>query len=280
MDEPILVVIVNYRLARHIDRLLNSGALEGHRVLLVDNDSEPERVRETAEAHGAELLLLDRNFGFAGAVNRGIAHAGEHGPVLLLNPDVSVDAEDLARLRLELTARHVTGVTPLLVNLDGSLQVGTAGGPFTLRGFIGYFLFLGHVLPAARGVFFTPRQLVGEVPPRWACMACLMLDGAAFHRYGPLPEFELMYGEDVAWGWAASRAGASFAIASDVRVVHAQGAAGASWRWTGALRRLAVRELGPVRGRIAVAAMWAGLEIRRLTRPGARGRPIRAVRPG
>ncbi len=260
------MVIVNYALADHVERLLDSGALVGQRVLLVDNASQPDHLRRLAVRHGAELLLLERNYGFAGAVNRGIAHAGEHGPVLLLNPDVRLGPSDVDELRHALIQRGLTGVTPLLVNVDGSVQVGTAGGPVTPTGFAVYFLFLSHLVPGARGTFYTRRQLAGALRPDWVCMACLLLDRDAFGRYGPIPEHELVYAEDVAWGWTASRAGARFAVVPGVRVVHEQGAAGGSRRWSSASARLALREHGPVKGRVALLAMRVGLGARRLLR--------------
>lgn len=264
MTEPVLVVVVNYGVVDHVERLMASGALLGQRVLLVDNDSQPQRLQAVARAHEAEVLLLDRNHGFAGAVNRALAHAGDHGPVLLLNPDVRLKASDVLALRRALAHGRLTGVTPLLLNRDGSVQVGTAGGPATLAGFVAYFLFVSHLVPAVGGVCHTRRQLLSGRAPAWACMACLMLDAQAFRRYGPIPEHELVYAEDVAWGWAASRRGACFAVLRDVCVVHEQGAAGASPRWRHALTRLAVRENGPARGRMASGAMVLGLAIRRL----------------
>ena len=221
-------------------------------------------MRALADRHGAEALLLGRNHGFAGAVNRAVGQAGDHGPVLLLNPDVHLGASDVASLRAALVEARFTGVTPLLVHGNGSVQVGTAGGPVTVAGFATYFLFLSHLVPSARGIFYTRRQLVRGVAPVWACMACLLLDGDAFARYGPLPEDEVVYAEDVAWGWSASRAGARFGVLQAVRVVHEQGAAGASPRWRGALARLAVRELGRSRGRLAQGAMWLGLGARQV----------------
>ncbi len=264
-EGSLVVLIVNYGLVDRIDSLLGSGALRGHRVLVVDNASEPERVRAVVSAHGGEALLLHRNYGFGGAVNRGVVHAGPPpGAWLLLNPDVRLDASTVSSLHRELVERRLTGVTPLLLDNGGSVQVGTAGGPLTLRGFAAYFLGLSHLLPRSRGVFFTRRQLLRGLEPSWACMACLMLDGDAFTRFGPIPEEELVYGEDLAWGWRASRGGGRFAVVPDVRVVHEQGAAGASRRWAPAVSRLAMREQGRVRGGLAVVIMWLGLLLRRM----------------
>lgn len=264
-DDPLLVVIVNYRLARYIDELLATGRLAGHDVLLIDNASEPEHLRQVADRHGSELLLLPYNFGFAGAVNRGLAHARPRSHVLLLNPDVRLPESAVSSLRQVLATRGLTGVAPLLLKADGSIQVGTAGGPVTLSGVAAYFLFASHLLPWIRGVFYTRRQLASALEPSWLGMGCLLLRGDAFDRFGPIPERELVYAEDVAWGWAATRAGARFAVVPQVRVVHEQGAAGESTRWRGAFVRLVRREAGPFRGTMAAACVWVGLVLRRLS---------------
>jgi GT2 family glycosyltransferase len=95
-------------------------------------------------------------------------------------------------------------------------------------------------------------------------MACLLLTPEAFARFGPIPETELVYAEDLAWGTAASVNGARFQLDSDIVVRHDQGSSGASDRWVGAIERLCRARLGPVRGRLAVVAIKLGLGIRRL----------------
>lgn len=256
-------IIVNFGLADEIDELLASGALTPWDVLLVDNGSQPDRLRELADRHGTALLLLDRNYGFACAVNRAVSTlpVGDH--VLLLNPDVRLTTAAVNAMLWALTDRNLTGVAPTLVSPDGSVQI-ASGGPVTLTGFVAYFLFLSHLFRRARGVFSTRRQARAGVEPAWLGMACLLLRDGAFARFGPIPEDELVYAEDVAWGTRASAAGARFALLPDIRVTHAQGASGASDRWRGALARLARRRLGPVRGRLASLVMGAGLALRAL----------------
>src|SRR6476469_2609028 len=131
MDKSVLVVVVNYGLASRIERLLENGALDDAQVLLVDNASDPQRVRELAERFGTQLLLLDRNYGFAGAVNRAVSQAGAHEEILLLNPDVEISASQLRVLHSARSHARLTGVSPILLNTDGTVQVGTAGGALT-----------------------------------------------------------------------------------------------------------------------------------------------------
>lgn len=258
----LLVVIVNYRLADKIEDLLRRCPFDGARVVLVDNGSQPERLQAIAREQRSDLMLLDRNYGFAAAVNRAVASVPEHDAVLLLNPDVDLTPAVLAALWEGMAGRELTGVSPLLRNQDGTVQVGTAGGRANATAFVAYFLGISHILPRLGGVFYTRKQLRSGVPPSWLCMACLLLDGRAFRTFGPIPEQELAYAEDLAWGVAATRAGARFAVLPGVEVVHEQGAAGGGFLWREALVRLARRENGQWGGRVAVASVTVGLAVR------------------
>ncbi|MDQ3898354.1 MAG: glycosyltransferase [Actinomycetota bacterium] len=190
-ESGLLVVIVNYRLAAHIESLLASGVLDGHDVLLVDNGSQPDLVEALARQHGTDLFLLDRNYGFAGAINRAISHADSTADVLLLNPDVRLKPGDIDALRRAMAGTDLTAVSPLPVAPDGSTQVGTAGGHVTPWTIALYFLFVSHVLQRARGAFYTRKQLLARCEPAWLCMACLLVRSGAFHTptlLSPRPE--------------------------------------------------------------------------------------------
>jgi GT2 family glycosyltransferase len=260
---PVRAVLVNYHCADHIENRLRSGVFEvSDEVLIVDNDSDPERVAGWKSAYRVTPVLLPRNVGFAAAVNEAVRRSATKAPILLLNPDAELDGPGLARLLDGLDG--LDAVAPLLRGTDGRVQVGAAGGPLTLASVATYFLFLSHLAPRLRGIFLTRRQLAAGTPADWLCMACLLVDGDAFDGYGHIPEDEVVYAEDLAWGTAATRAGARLRLLPDVEVVHEQGVSGGSSAWTGALERLFVRRLGPGGGRVATAVLRLGLAVRRL----------------
>ena len=249
---------------------LASPALADADVIVVDNASTPERIRELCEQHGATPLLLSENRGFAAGVNaawRAVQHRPPL-PLLLLNPDAQLTREALDVLLSALPGND--GVGPLLLEAPGQPQVGAAGGPVTLWSVAAYFLMLSHVARRARGLFLTRAQSRRGGPVAWVCMASLLLAPDALHRFGELPEDELVYAEDVAWGTAATATGANFALVSEAVVAHPHGASGGSERWIGALERLLRRRLGAVRGRLAVAIVRMGLVLRRVVRRCAR----------
>ncbi len=254
---------MNYRCAEHIEDRLRSGVFEASdEVLIVDNASDPERVAGWKSAYRVTPVLLPQNVGFAAAVNEAVRRSVTTAPVLLLNPDAELDAPGLSELLQHLDGYD--GVAPLLEEPTGRVQVGGAGGPITLGSIAAYFLFLSHLLPRLRGVFLTRHQLTAGTRADWLCMACLLLAGDVFDRFGPIPEDELVYAEDAAWGTSATLKGAHFAVVPDLRVVHEQGVSGGGAAWSGAMERLFVRRLGGWSGRLSIAIMWTGLALRRL----------------
>lgn len=263
-------MLVNYRLAAQIERLLESGALTGYDVLVIDNGSEPDYVDMLQQRFGIQVLLLRKNLGFAGAINEAAVQFELYCDVLLLNPDVMLPTGAISSLVDFRRRANLTGVSPLLVSPTGELQVGTAGGPVSVAAYFGYFLFVSQVWTSFRGLFFTRRQLRLDLKPSWLCMACLMLSGEALREFGALPVHEFMYTEDVEWGVEASAAGARFAIDKSLAVVHEQGAAGGGAAWRGATERLLLRKAKKRYAKLGVYAMRIGLLTRELL-----GRQIR-----
>ena len=72
-------------------------------VVVVDNPStgaEREDLLELCRTHGWEAVLPAENLGFGDGMNRGVARALSCGGtrLVLLNPDLEIAAEDVARL--------------------------------------------------------------------------------------------------------------------------------------------------------------------------------------
>jgi GT2 family glycosyltransferase len=265
---PLRVVIVNYDSCRYIEKQLESGVFDRRdEIVLVDNASEPARLSAMAAMHGATSILVESNLGFAKAVNIAVRASTTHWPILLLNPDVTLTANDLREMLSQLEAKErgpsPTAVAPLLVDSHDKVQVGAAGGPLTLGSVLRYFWFASHIWPNALGVFLTRRQLTRCSDVDWLCMACLLLRPDAFDDYGPIPEDELVYAEDLAWGTAATQAGARFKLLPQCRVVHERGGSGGSSRWIGALERLIRRRMSMPKAQAAIIVLRSGLAARR-----------------
>jgi len=256
------VVIVNYRSLSDVRRHLTSDVMAEQHVIVVDNASDPDDVAELCSGARRTAILLPANRGFAAGVNAALpALSADRRPVLLLNPDAEPTADDLQRLRTALST--VDGVAPVLVGADGRVQVGSAGGPLTVRSVLAYFWFISHFLPRVNGIMWTRRQGARGGAASWLCAACLLLRPDVFERFGPLPEDEIVYAEDCAWGTAASELGARWLLLAETRVVHRKGASGSSAAWIGALARLYARRMPDRQARLATWLMHVGLLVRR-----------------
>jgi N-acetylglucosaminyl-diphospho-decaprenol L-rhamnosyltransferase len=260
------VVIVNYRSAAQLRWLLENTGLSRHEVVVVDNASEPHDVLELAQLHGVKPVLLDRNVGFAAGINQALDQMPRSElPILLLNPDMRISDGVLVELRRRLDTMRLDGIAPLLLDEgEDPFSVGPGGFRPTLWTVTTHALLLTHLLPWTRGLFLTRGQAVRGRQPDWLCMACVLVKADVFERFGPIPEDELVYAEDMAWGSAAFERGARFALATDLPAVHEGGASGASHAWIGATERLIRRRVPGWRGRMAARIFRLGLLMRRM----------------
>ncbi len=263
-------IVVNYQSIQFVRRLLRSGGLDGTHVVVVDNGSEPDDVVDACRSHGATALLLPENVGFGAAVNAAVAQLEpDCGEVLLVNPDVVLTAGAVAGLLDKLEELRADAVCPLiLVEGTNRVQGGNGGGPLSLKSVAAYYWFMSHLLPGLRGVFLTraqTRRLRAPVQLEWLCMACLLVRRDAFVVYGPVPEDEIVYSEDIAWGTHASAAGARLFLVPEIAIEHRRGASGGSSyeAYVGSLNRLLRRRMSPARAWVASAIVMSGLSVRR-----------------
>jgi len=118
MSEAIDVVIPTWNGRDVLERCLEhlDAQTVEHRTIVVDNgsmDETSELVRDGFPSVG--LVELDRNYGFAGGVNRGVEQ-GDAPIVVLVNNDVECDPQFLERLVAPLSADERVGmVTGLLL---------------------------------------------------------------------------------------------------------------------------------------------------------------------
>ena len=94
----ITAVIPHWNRRELLDPLFSSLKAQSRafdRIILVDNGST-DGSADAAEKLGAQVLRLDRNVGFAGAVNRGIEAAADAEWIAILNNDVTLESR-LAR---------------------------------------------------------------------------------------------------------------------------------------------------------------------------------------
>lgn len=112
-----LAVVVTHNSASVIEALLDSipAAFRGvtHRVVVVDNGSTDD-TREIVRARSGVTLVESENLGYSAGINSGVRMCPEAGSVLVLNPDVTLDAGSVKTMLLALGQPGVGVVAPVV----------------------------------------------------------------------------------------------------------------------------------------------------------------------
>lgn len=183
-------------------------------VVVVDNftsTQEAQNVRALADEAGWHAALQPTNVGFGIGMNRGAEVAIALGAqrLLLLNPDATIDRENLELLDAVVRADPTAMVVPRILNADGSLHV--AGTDVLLD--------TGDMRS------FHKRDLTPEARHLpWITAACLVVGVPMWTTIGGFDEDYFLYWEDVDLSVRAARAGARLVVLAEATAVHDEGA--------------------------------------------------------
>jgi GT2 family glycosyltransferase len=200
------IIIPNYNGAHRLSALLASIARQTRppgAVILVDNGSTDNSrgvFQEEARQHGlqAEVLNLDRNYGFAVAVNRGIQEARTEF-VAIVNNDVQLDARWLELLEDALMDDPAPQFAcPLLFSRHDPSRIDGAFDLLTRSGCAARAL---HGESSRHPVALVARPV--QFPP----MTAALFRRSLFDLVGLLDEAYGSYLEDVDFGLRAAAAG-------------------------------------------------------------------------
>lgn len=188
-------IIPNWNRAELLKRVLESARAQTvgfDELIVVDNGSSDDSIR-VAETSGARILRLDRNHGFAYAVNRGV-EAAQSEFIAILNNDVTLDPKWLEEL-LAVNADFSCGLVlsdqdP--TRIDGTFDLVTASGLAWRAG-------SGEPVDDPR--WRQPREIQS------APMTAALFRRAVFQRVGLLDESFETYLEDVDFGIRCGIAG-------------------------------------------------------------------------
>ncbi len=263
--EPIGVVVLTYESDEDLlDRCLrsvvaawqNDGATDGPApivdIVVVDNHS-PTRSRETEELSrrlaaetGAPVrfIALEKNFGFAGGINRGIAAlVPSVSLAFLLNPDAEVELTTISRCAEALLAAPVSTVSAapkMLLSSSTANSAATANDPAAATTDVTHrspeeLRVIDAIANAvnAKGEAFNiglGQPDIGQYDRPEACFgpcfgaALLRRSALQPDRVGPLDETLFMYYEDVEWNWRAQILGFDSVTVPSARVTHVMSA--------------------------------------------------------
>lgn len=178
-------------------------------ILVVDNhssDDSVERLRQTFP--DLTILVTERNLGFAGGCNRGIARAFDNGAdfVWLLNNDTVVAPDALSNM---VAVAEGFGKSCLVgssvFDLDGG-NLQTLGGAY-MNGWTGK----------------VRDRRAGDDPLHYIIGASMLIPREVIEAIGLLDEWYFFYWEDADYCRRARKAGFDLLVAEDSRVYHRRG---------------------------------------------------------
>jgi len=270
------IVVVTYFAGDFLGEFLASLPAASSRplpVTVVDNGSTDGSVEQVRDHAGVELIESDRNRGYGGAANLGVASATEEW-VLVVNPDIQFEPESVDEL-LRVADRwpRSGALGPRIHTSDGLLYPSARELPSLGRG-IGHAAF-GWVWPSNpwTAAYRRERGTPVEGVAGWLSGACLMVRREAFESVGGFDEGYFMYFEDTDLCERLARAGWDIVYAPSATVVHHGGHATSrnldamsKAHHDSAYRYLSQRYAGPawapVRGVIR-AGLWARYQLSR-----------------
>lgn len=190
------IIIPNYNGIKYIENCLASLAGEPARVIVVDNGSV-DGSREVVEEKfpSVRVLALDRNYGFCGAVNRGIEESRKDKTtyVILLNNDTTVKPGFVRAMEKALDSdRRAFSGAARMVNMYRPALIDDAGDYYCA---LGWAFAAGKDKPAAD--YGRPREIFS------ACGGACIYRRSILAKIGLLDENHFAYLEDVDLGYRA-----------------------------------------------------------------------------
>ncbi|GAB2493594.1 glycosyltransferase family 2 protein [Pseudoxanthomonas sangjuensis] len=223
-SSDIAVVVVSHESAASIDEcLLRLRAARGvAEIRVVDNDSR-DGTLDIVQRHAASDPRLrfvgnPDNPGFAFACNQGVA-ASRAPWLAFVNPDLMVEVDTLSRLRA-----HAAGFDAALLGVDLVDERGVRDEAARRRDpdFVGMLATMLKSARAARlGVAIDEGRALQRVDA--VSGALMLLPRALFERLGGFDEGYRLHAEDLDLCRRARAAGATVAVANDIRVLHVRG---------------------------------------------------------
>lgn len=206
------VVIVTYNSENHILECINSlpRALGGlsHRTVVVDNGSTDETCARLSEEENITLLKSD-NRGYAAAINLGREALGSVGSVLILNPDVRLQAHSVERLTVALSQDGVGVTVPRIVDGGGMTYPSLRREPALGRALVDA-IFGGRWVrrPGWAGEIVQDKfRYEIAHPVEWATGAAWLVSSSCWQDVGPWDEDFFLYSEEVDYARRCRRQG-------------------------------------------------------------------------
>jgi GT2 family glycosyltransferase len=229
------IVIVTYNSSNDIVALLGSLAPASGtltvRVVVVDNastDGTLQIVRHTYP--DAVCVAAGGNLGYSAGINIGRKFAGDWSALLVLNPDIVLEADSIATMMAALDDPQVGVVVPMLLDQNGMMRPSLRRDP-TLTRAIGEGL-LGDRLGSRPGwlsdIVRTKADYHVAHPVDWATGAVMLISASCDHAVGPWDERFFLYAEEVDYAFRVRASGFRVEYVPHARARHRGAGSGRS----------------------------------------------------
>lgn len=217
------IVILNWNGRAHLERFLPSVVAHsnGASIVVADNGSSDDSVPFVRERYPqVELLLLDRNYGFAEGYNRALSQI-EADCYVLLNSDVEVEEGWLDPLVARLEADEcIAALAPKILAYERRCDFEYAGAAGGFLDCFGYPFCRGRILDTIEkdhGQYDTAREVF------WASGACMVVRADLFHKLGGFDGDFFAHMEEIDLCWRMQLAGYRVMVEPRSRVFHLGG---------------------------------------------------------
>lgn len=204
---PVALLLVSYGSGNEIAACLTSlknSTVQPKHILVADNLGDDALAAQLKPwAKQIELHTYPDNPGYGGAINRlmSAVPSGEADWLLVVNPDVTFEADALERLIAGADASAVGSAGPRVLDENGSVYPSARQVPSIGTG-IGHALF-GKVWPANPWTTKYLNRVSLDYPSDvgWLSGACVLVRADAFASIGGFDDAFFMYFEDVDLGY-------------------------------------------------------------------------------
>ncbi len=226
----VAIITVSYNSSDQLDGFLTSAlssVAAPNQIFVVDNaSSDISQTRALTKKFGTNLVELDANLGYGGAMNKGVEQlpAG-FGFIIISNPDSKISLETVAYLRDLLESDFLIGVAgPKILNEDGSAYPSGRAIP-SLRNGIGHALF-ANIWPSNPWTkrYHSQAYLQNTTTPAgWVSGSCMAMRTETFRKLGGFDDGYFMYMEDVDMGYRLGKLGYRVLYVPEVSITHIGG---------------------------------------------------------
>ncbi|MEO6133550.1 MAG: glycosyltransferase family 2 protein [Ginsengibacter sp.] len=216
------IIIINYNTFQLacacIQSVIEQTKEVSYEIILVDNasvESDPSLFIE--KFPDVNLIVSEKNLGFAGGNNLGLQHANAEY-ILLLNSDtILIENSVLLSLQKFKSLNNIGFLGVKSVYPDGRVQDTCSRLP-TIKNIFSDLFFLHQIFPHVKQYYRLDRNFYPDAV--WGCFMLFKKDLLARFKEKKLNDTFFMYCEDLLWCWEARKINLKNYYYAETKIIH------------------------------------------------------------